>query len=89
MLSAEEIEPSDPWAGFDLVNHELLQFDQGLAKKRQIKVINKMDLYSAEQRERLLQRLEQGEEEVLCISLKTGEGLEELTKALWSQAGLV
>jgi len=88
MLSVEEIEPSDPRSGFDLVDQELVQFDPGLAEKQQIKVINKMDLCTPDQKERLLQSLEQGEEEVLCISLKTGEGLEELAKTLWSRAGL-
>ncbi len=88
LLSLEEIDYSDPWAGFELVNSELMHFDSRLADKPQIKVVNKMDLCTAKQGERLRDRARQDGEEIFFLSLKTGEGLEEIKRTLWSRARL-
>ena len=88
MLSVEEIDCFDPWAGFELVNSELVHFDSRLADKPQIKVVNKMDLCTAKQGERLRHRAQQDGEEIFFLSLKTGEGLEEIKRTLWSRARL-
>ena len=48
ILSIEDVNPEEnPWAGFDLVNDELNAFDEDLGLRRQLQVINKIDLPSA------------------------------------------
>ena len=56
MLSIEDVDDADPWAGFELVNEELRRFDPELAERRQIEVINKIDLVSEERLQALMAR---------------------------------
>lgn len=51
LVSIEEVMANietNPWAAFDLINEELALFDPELSTRRQIEVINKIDLVSPE-----------------------------------------
>jgi GTP-binding protein len=83
ILSTEDMSPEDPFAGFDLINNELAEFSPELATRRQIEVVNKMDLLPDEQTAALRQRAEDEGREIFFISALTGNGLEPLVKRMW------
>jgi GTP-binding protein len=83
LLSVEEISIDNPLDGFLLVNSELEKFDPEMALKDQIQVINKIDLLSDEDRIRLRENILQKGEKVYFLSLKTGEGLEDVMREVW------
>jgi len=83
LLSVEEISIDNPLDGFLLVNSELEKFDPEMALKDQIQVINKIDLLSDEDRIRLRESILQKGEKVYFLSLKTGEGLEDVMREVW------
>jgi GTP-binding protein len=83
LLSVEEISINNPLDGFLLVNSELEKFDPEMALKDQIQVINKIDLLSDEDRIRLRESILQKGEKVYFLSLKTGEGLEDVMREVW------
>lgn len=87
VLSCEEISFSAPWDGFDLINEELAAFDPELAKRPQIRVINKVDLLDLQQLESLrtltAEWNSKEEDQLFLISAAKGEGLEELLQAMW------
>ncbi len=84
ILSIEEAgNVADPWAGFNLVNGELNAFDKELSLRRQLQVINKIDLATSEQVAALQQRAATDGKEIFFISAQTGEGLAELLGAMW------
>jgi GTP-binding protein len=81
----------DPIREYEAINRELAQFDPELARKRQIIVINKLDLPAV--RENLPQVLPWFTErglKVFPISAATGEGipplLDEIARDLWGKA---
>ena len=41
ILSIEDVNDDDPWAGFELINEELRRFSEELGQRRQIEVVNK------------------------------------------------
>jgi GTP-binding protein len=75
---------TDPIADFKRINAELEQYDQELASKPQVVAINKVDLQ--EVRDRLPSLIEQfhnmGYEDVYPISAATGQGVQELMRAV-------
>lgn len=86
LLSLQDIDfdpEGNPWAGFELINGELEAFDEALAKRPQIQVINKVDLAEPGQLEYLKARAEAEGRELFFISAKTREGLEPLEEAMW------
>lgn len=83
ILSAEDLTEDDPFAAFDLINNELAEFSPELATRRQIEVVNKMDLLSAEQAEALRHAAQKQKREIFCISALSGEGLEALVERMW------
>ncbi len=83
ILSAEDTGGDNPFAGFDLINAELALFDEELARRPQLLVINKIDLLAGEEREALSILAESRGLHVFLISAKTGEGLEPLLEAMW------
>ena len=87
LLSTEDLNIDDPWSGFDLVNQELSQFDQELGNKKQIKVVNKIDLCSRETLEKLRSRAEQDNLRVFFISALNREGIQEFLDYLWGVLG--
>ncbi|SDN89073.1 GTP-binding protein [Desulfonauticus submarinus] len=81
ILSIEDVDLDNIAQGFDLINKELEKFDPVLAKKQQIKVINKIDLLSKED----LSILKNKYPELFFISALHGDGIEELLSAMWKK----
>lgn len=83
MLSIEDIDDADPWAGFELVNEELRRFDPELAERRQIEVVNKIDLVPEERLQALMARAARDGRKIYFISARESIGLEPLVDELW------
>lgn len=83
ILSAEDLDLDDPFAGFDMLNEELVKFDAALGEKRQIQVVNKRDLLDEDDVERLSEQAEQAGRKVLFVSALHGQGLDELMEEIW------
>ena len=84
ILSAEDITPEDPWAGFRLINEELTLFEPRLAERRQIEVVNKIDLLDAEALQVLRDAAVASGRRIFFISALNEEGLDELKEAMWN-----
>lgn len=81
----------DPVREYEAINHELAQFNAELAKKRQIIVINKLDLpVVRENLPNVLPWFTDRGLTVFPISAATGEGipplLDEIARSLWGKA---
>ncbi len=83
ILSAEDLAAEEPFAGFALINAELAQFSPELAKRKQIEVINKIDLLPHEALAALRDAAQTEEREIYFISALTEEGLKPLVKRMW------
>lgn len=84
ILSTEDMGAEEPFAGFGLINSELEQFSPELAGRRQILVVNKIDLLSDEELESLRRSAQEEGLEIFFISALNDEGMEELVKRMWS-----
>lgn len=84
ILSIEDLDDDDPWAGFSLVNEELRRFDPELAERRQIEVVNKIDLADQERLEALQARAQADGRRIFFISARDDLGLEPLVEELWT-----
>ncbi len=69
---------------FNTIRREMVAYNPELAKKPQIVVINKLDLYGPEHRdlEKLIEALKRSGVEFLPISALTGDGIEKLKKII-------
>ena len=85
ILSIEDMDENDPWAGFRLINDELESFDPELAAHDPVEVVNKIDLVSEEKLEALKRRAQEDGRRVFFISAKEGTGVDELMEALWQR----
>jgi GTP-binding protein len=77
LIDAAAIDATDPLRVYHILNTELAAYNEQLARKPQIVVLNKLDLEDA----RVLAesfKTALGQEEVLCISAMNRTGLEEL-----------
>jgi GTP-binding protein len=83
ILSVEDINPEDPFAGFSLVNDELALFSPKLAQLRQIEAISKIDLASEDFLENIRRRAQEQGRSVFFISAVLGLGMEELVRRMW------
>ena len=85
ILSIEDVdmEAENPWEGFDLINDELAQFDPELAMRRQIEVVNKIDLRSEEELEAMKARAKADGRDILFVSAREEIGLEDLVARMW------
>ena len=84
ILSIEDMNEEEPFEGFSLVNNELVQFDPDLARRRQIFVVNKIDLATPEFLDFLKARAAGENREIHFISAKHADGVEELVAAMWA-----
>lgn len=92
ILSCEDLvhdQEADPFAGFGLLDEELARFDSRLAEKKQIRVINKIDLLDEEALDRLQARAQEYEREtgqtIHLLSALRGDGLEAFVDLLWQR----
>lgn len=85
ILSVEDVQADgeNPWAGFDLINDELAAFDPELAQRRQIEVINKIDLRPPEALDAIKARAEADGRRIFFISAKEDIGLDALVAEMW------
>jgi GTPase len=84
LLAAEETGGDDPFAGFDLVDDELVLYDPELAKRPQLRAVNKIDTLSPERLDELKAAAKERGLDVRFISAKHGNGLEKLVEAMWA-----
>lgn len=84
LLSVEDMNKDDPFAGYDLVNTELALFSPELSKRRQIEVVNKIDLLRDDELEALRCRAKDEDRQIFFISAKEDEGLEPLVQTMWA-----
>ncbi|MGE4299200.1 MAG: GTPase ObgE [Desulfovibrionaceae bacterium] len=83
VCSIEDVGEDDPWAGFDLVNAELVQYNAELGTRRQLEVVNKIDLRGEDEVAALRERARADGRAIFFISAKHGDGVEELVDAMW------
>ena len=83
LLSIEDMDADNPFAGFDLINAELELFDPALAQRRQLEVVNKTDLFEPGRVEELRELAAKAGRPLFFISALTGEGVPELVDAMW------
>lgn len=86
VVSAEDASPEGLFEAFDVVDEELRLFDEGLAKRPQLRVVNKIDLLSPEALAARKAAAAAAGQRVLFMSALTGEGLEDVLEALWAAA---
>jgi len=79
VIDASGQEDRDPVDDFYKINEELKEYSQKLSEKKQIIVLNKLDLPQAQENlERI--RKEFSDYEIIEVSAATGEGLDALKK---------
>jgi GTP-binding protein len=79
LLDASTIDEANPLAGWETINRELALFDQDLAAKPQLVVVNKMDLPDSRERAPLIEAyLPEPLRPLYQISAATGEGVQAL-----------
>jgi GTP-binding protein len=83
LIDAAAIDPDHPLKDLETINRELHQYSETLAAKPQLVVLNKMDIEWAEDAAALF-REAYGREDVLQISAASGQGLDNLTAALYN-----
>ena len=75
-------EGRDPFDDYLKINDELKKYDKSLAKVKQVIVANKIDYYGADEKLKEFKR-KIGRKKVVAVSAMTGEGLDELKKAIY------
>lgn len=85
ILSCEELSLEDPWAGFALLDEELKNFHAELAQRKQIRVINKIDLLDPETLKALQEKAKSSQENIFFISAKDHIGIDTLMQAVWQE----
>src|SRR6056297_1152716 len=88
ILSVEDISFDDPWSGFDLITDEIAQFDEDMATKVQIQVINKIDLWSQDDLDTLKERARLEARSIFFMSLHELTGVSEVLQEIWRQVSL-
>ncbi len=79
MLDGASLEDRDPWQDFQAINNELRAYDEQLAQRPQIVVLNKMDVPVAQERwPELKEQAEAAGYPVFAISAVAHQGTEEL-----------
>lgn len=84
ILSIEDIDVADPWSGFGLINTELTLFNEDLSTRGQIEVINKIDVADPDKIEVLKQKAADEGRRIFFMSALTGEGVDEVVRAMWA-----
>ena len=77
LIDISAVDPDNPLSGYDTINQELALYDEKLAQKPQIVVLNKLDLPDARQQAAIFQSAVNGKK-IILISALTGQGLAEL-----------
>ncbi len=83
LLAAEETGGEDPFAGFSLVDEELVRYDAALAQRPQLRAVNKVDTLDPARLDELRAEAARRGQDIRFISAKFGQGLEELVADMW------
>jgi GTP-binding protein len=81
LIDVSAIDSDNPLSGYETINQELAMYDEKLAQKPQIVVLNKLDLPEARQRAEIFQSALK-EKKTILISALTRRGLSELTSQI-------
>ncbi|EFI35970.1 GTP-binding protein Obg/CgtA [Desulfonatronospira thiodismutans ASO3-1] len=85
ILSVEDIDLDSPWQGFEILNQELEKYSPELASREQVLVLNKTDLLSRDELDKLGRAVEAYEYRVYLISALEGTGVEKLVQDMWER----
>ena len=75
-------EGRDPFEDYVKINSELKKYDKSLAKVKQVIVANKIDFFGADEKLKEF-KAKLGRKKVVGVSAITGEGIDELKKAIY------
>jgi GTP-binding protein len=81
LIDVSAIDPDNPLSGYETINQELAMYDEKLAQKPQIVVLNKLDLPGAAQRAEIFKSALK-KIKTIQISALTGQGLSDLTSKI-------
>jgi len=81
LIDVSSINPDDPLNEYHTINEELAIYDQKLAKKPQLVVLNKIDLPGVHNTAEIFQSV-LTDQKIILISALTGQGIEELTSRI-------
>jgi len=81
LIDASNIDPQNPLAGYDIINQELARYNPRLTEKRQLLVLNKMDIPGTAQLAEIFQAAVK-DRQVLLISAAARKGIKALTLKL-------
>ncbi|WP_054651420.1 Obg family GTPase CgtA, partial [Salidesulfovibrio brasiliensis] len=82
ILAADDLDMENPLDGYSIIDDELARFDPELARRKQIRVINKIDTLAPETLESLREKCKDAS--IFFISALTGEGVDALLDAMWA-----
>ena len=82
LIDAAAIDPADPLAPYETINHELKHYDARLARKPQLVVLNKLDLPAGRDGAQAFTAAWKANAHIVRISAVTRKGLDRLQKAL-------
>jgi len=88
VVEVAPIDGSNPVDNYEAIRAELARYDDALAEKPELVVLNKIDVIPAAERDRVLKRLRAGlrlspESGPLAVSGATGEGVRAMLEACW------
>lgn len=81
LIDASEIDPDHPLSVYETINTELALYNETLAKKPQIVVLNKLDIPGASERAEMFRAAAKGMQ-VMSVSAATRDGIEALISQL-------
>jgi len=81
IIDVSQIDPDDPLASFNLINTELGKHSDKLAQKKQILVLNKIDLTGSEEKIIIFKNAYKGSD-VFPVSAATGKGTKDLIRTM-------
>ncbi|MBO5068431.1 MAG: GTPase ObgE [Clostridia bacterium] len=83
VVDVSGVEGRDPYDDYLKINAELKNYSKELSKLKQIVVANKLDVYGAEEKFKEFKKQIGRKHKVICVSAVTGDGLNELLKAMY------
>ena len=86
LVDISQVDPDNPLEAFDLINNELKLYNQVLADKPQLVVLNKMDLTGSSEKAEAFSKALSGKK-ILTISAATGQGTKKLVNILARKIG--
>ena len=82
VVDVSGVEGRDPYEDYKKINAELKGYSKELAKRPQIIVLNKCDIYGAEENVKAFKKKINGRRKIFTVSAISGEGLEDVIKTI-------